>query len=519
MAMPVSKTHGAVIVTRVSTGEQDRHGTSPETQLGTCRAKAAHLGIPIIAEHYDGGVSGAFLASRAGMQAAIADIREGRADTMICPTISRYSRDRAHQEAIKKAVHQAGGRLVFCDMEYTDTAAGNLQFNIAGDFAVYERELFRERSLLGKRNRAENGIQPARSLAPYGYHIPTKADVMHGLHPLEQLGRYVVVEEHAAIVRRLFECYAGGTHSMHRICQELNAEGVPTAKGAEAWRPASIKAILANPVHKGEPAYGKVKHRKTEERLEETNPLTGRPYRCPISRQAADSGEIVTLSAPAIVSTELWDEAQRRSAHNKAHKGGQPSRVQMLSGFAKCPSCGGGMRYEVERQGDRRYRYYICHRHIECRRAGLPTTCEQTSFNVDEAEGAVLTSLVEALDRPEWVLAQLTAHTPAILSREAIRREIGDLDRALSETGPAGGCGGASTDTRDHGRSLPGRLHRGSCRYRGPPQRHGHSAWAAPPAGGQPPEWGGAAQPGEGLAPGCGRRKAGAHLPATRGVL
>ena len=100
------RTPGAVIYTRVSTGEQDKHGTSPETQLDACRAKALALGLPIIAEYYDGGISGGFLLARPGMMAALADIQTGRADTLICPNVSRYSRDVEHQQAIKKAVER-----------------------------------------------------------------------------------------------------------------------------------------------------------------------------------------------------------------------------------------------------------------------------------------------------------------------------------------------------------------------------------------------------------------------------
>ena len=74
-------TKGAVLYTRVSTGEQDKHGTSPETQRDACRAKALALGLRIIAEYHDGGISGGFLLSRTEFQAAITDIREGRAET------------------------------------------------------------------------------------------------------------------------------------------------------------------------------------------------------------------------------------------------------------------------------------------------------------------------------------------------------------------------------------------------------------------------------------------------------
>lgn len=425
------RTRGAVIVTRVSTGDQDKHGSSPESQLDACRVKALSIGLPIIAEYYDGGVSGAFLLSRQGMQAALADIKEGRADTLITFNIDRYSRDREHQEQIKKAVRAAGGRLVFTDADYTDNAAGNLSFNIRGDMAVFEREHFRERSMLGKMTFAERGIQTARCLSPYGYHVPTNKDVMRGLFVEEQVGHYFVADEQAAIVRRIFACYAGGTHSMHRLCLELNAEGIPTPRGASAWRPATIKAILANPVHKGQPAYGKGQYRKSESRLSEISPLTGLPFRCPVVRQANDPSEWLTLSAPAIVTEAVWDQAQTRTAFNRSHKGGRPASIRRLSGRLVCPDCGGGMRYVPAQVA--RYEYYTCHRHVEARRARLENVCEGGCYRREVLEDAVTLSLTEIAEKPEAVRAQLAVYSQeGAGSKDDARREMAALDKALT---------------------------------------------------------------------------------------
>ena len=431
-----SRTRGAVIVTRVSTGKQDQDSSSPESQLEACRAKALSLGLPIIAEYYDGGVSGAFLLTRAGMQAALADLQAGRADTLITFNIDRYSRDREHQEQIKKAVRSAGGRLVFTDAEYTDNAAGNLNFNIRGDFAVFEREHFRERSMLGKRTFAENGIQTSRAYPPFGYFIPTKADVMRGEFPLELLGRYVINEPQAVIVRRIFEGYSSGTHSMHRFCMELNAEGVPTPRGASAWRPATIKAILANPVHKGQPAYGKVQHRKEESRLQQISPLTGLPFRCPIARQPNDPAEWVQLSAPPLVSEETWDQAQARTTHNKSHKGGQPARIRLLSGRLVCPICGGGMRFIQTKK--EKWDCYECARHVASMVAGMSPECERTSYHRLMLEAAAIQSLTEIVERPESVKAQISHYLTAeretgVGNREEARQEMAALDKALRD--------------------------------------------------------------------------------------
>jgi len=441
MNKPVTRTRGAVIVTRVSTGEQDKRGSSPESQLDACRAKAQSLSLPIVAEYYDAAISGAFLLSRKGMQDALADITAGRADTLITFNIDRYSRDREHQEQIKKAVRAAGGRLVFTDADYQDNAAGNLSFNIRGDFAVFEREHFRERSMLGKVTRAVSGIQTARALAPYGYHVPTKADVMRGDFPLEALGRYVVRDDQAAVVRRIFASYASGTHSMHRLCLEMNAEGIPTPRGATAWRPATIKAILANPVHKGQPAYGKVQHRKEEGRLSEISPLTGLPFRCPIVRSPNDPADWLTLSAPALVPAETWDQAQARTALNKSQKGGQPARVRLLAGRLACPRCGGGMWHVLTKR--EAWDCYECRRHVEALRAGQPSDCEGTSYLRLMLEAAALLSLLDIAERPASVKAQIARYREeerrkagaqsGAGGRDEARREMAALDRALEE--------------------------------------------------------------------------------------
>ena len=76
----------------------------------------------------------------------------------------------------------AGARLILCDMEIADTPEGDLQFGIMGQFAQYERQLIRKRTMAGRRHRAEQGYQPCRSQSPLGYHIVTKGEALAGLY-------------------------------------------------------------------------------------------------------------------------------------------------------------------------------------------------------------------------------------------------------------------------------------------------------------------------------------------------
>ena len=422
---------GAVIYTRVSTGDQDKNGTSPETQLAACRQKAAALGLPIVAEYYDGGISGGFLLMRTEFQAAIADIQTGRADTLICPNISRYSRDMEHQQAVKKAVRTAGGRLAFCDMDFDDTPEGDLAFGIMGGFAQYEKAVIKDRTMKGKRKRAEEGQQPQRSRSPYGYHIVTNAEVITGIHPPEMRGRYLIAEETAPVLRRLFAGYHSGEYSLSTLCLTLNKEGIPTPAQGRAWREATVRVILTNPVYKGEPVSGRQTVTTDESRLGQRHKLTGRLIMTPEVRCLAPASKRLTLSAPALVTEDVWDEVQARLARGRAEGSGNPRQIRMLSGHAFCPACGGKAGFKQQKANGKRYRYFICNAHKDARYQFGNSPCQGDLYPVETVEQAVLQAVRDAWQNPNAILAALSAYeTPTV---RAVIEDTAELRAILSE--------------------------------------------------------------------------------------
>lgn len=98
----------AVLYLRVSTEEEAETGTSLETQELACLRKVAALGGQVIGIHKDEGVSGGFYLSRPGIQAALCDLEAKRADVLIVASLSRFSRDAEHQQAIRKRIERAG---------------------------------------------------------------------------------------------------------------------------------------------------------------------------------------------------------------------------------------------------------------------------------------------------------------------------------------------------------------------------------------------------------------------------
>jgi len=379
---------GAVIYTRVSTGEQAEKGTSLDSQRDACRQKALALGLPIVAEYEDAGISGGFLTSRQGVMDALADI-------------SRFSRDAEHQQALLKQVRAAGGCLVFCDMTFDDSPSGDLMFGIVGGFAQWERQEIKRQTYGGRIERAQSGIQPNRSKSPYGYHVVTAADVLRGEFPATQLGRYEVLPTEAARVRAMFENYSSGLHSLAALARNLNLDGVPTKAGGEIWRPSTIRYLLTNPVYKGVAAFGKVDTVSDEARLQQINRKTGLPYVQTREMRPADPETWITWEAPSLVSEDVWDRVQEKLADNRRHRGGNPRRVRMLTGRVFCPECGSPCTPHCP-GGSRAGRpaVYRCTRYQQMRTFRHETACVPTSDRVDRTEAAVLDALTDAMGRP-----------------------------------------------------------------------------------------------------------------------
>lgn len=447
----------AVLYARVSTGEQVKHGTSLESQIEACRVKAAALGLTVYAEYEDAGISGGLLLMRGGIQQAISDVQAGRADTLICANLSRFSRDAEHQQTLKKAIEAASGRIVFCDMAFDQTPEGDLAYGLMGQFAQYERQVIRARTMRGKRKRAEEGQQPQRSRPPFGYHIVTNAQVAAGLYPPEMRGHYLVAEPTAVVVRRLFADYRSGAFSLSTLCLALNREGVATPANGRAWREATLRIILMNPVYKGQPVSGRHKCMTDESRLGQRHKQTGRLIVTPHTRQLASDEHRLTLSAPPLVTEDVWDAVQDRLARGRAEGSGNPRVVRMLSGHTVCPHCGGKAGLKQQKANGKRYRYFICSGHKDARYQSGVSPCRGDLYPVETVEQAVLQALRDAWTHPQAVAAALEAYTEPVAAEEpekdaelaAVRAALEELkaeEQATAQAQIAGIRAGAAPD-------------------------------------------------------------------------
>ena len=423
----MSKIEAAVIVSRVSAGAQAKDGTSLEAQLQACRVKAVKLGLPVVREYEDAGISGELRWTRSGIQSAIADIKSGRTNTLVTFNMDRYSRDLGISLAIKKEVEEAGGQLVFCDVEFEKTPEGDFMFAVYAAVAQLDKKKIRARTLGGKITRIEQGIQTAPGMRPWGYQIVKKSDILEGAQPIELLGRYLVVEEEAKWAAECFTRYANGA-SLMKLARWLQDNGILPTRGGKVWHPNTLSGILRNPVYKGLGTSGKRRRVVDEARIANGFKRADYSVRLPES-------EWRYIPAPAIVDEKTWDLCQERLRDNQARLSGNNKRRHVLTGLLKCPVCDRNMR--SKKCGGANRRNYV---HFHCRdysaRGNLRgIVCNPKFYNATQIEEMTAKAFAKLIQEPELFQAAMSAfqrrHLPE--DQEAKRRQAEDALSVLKK--------------------------------------------------------------------------------------
>jgi DNA invertase Pin-like site-specific DNA recombinase len=207
---------------RVSTTKQAKSGLGLEAQESALRAELERLGV----DPNDGarvlwlvedGKSAKQGADRPKLRHARHLLATGQAGVILATKVDRLSRSITDFIELVDASQREGWRLVVTGMQLdTSTAMGRFAARIMAEVAELERELIAERTSEALQVKKAQGT---RLGPPERVRIPTP-----------------VVER---IRTRRAE---GATYTA--ICRELEAAGIPTARGASTWYPSTIQQVL-----------------------------------------------------------------------------------------------------------------------------------------------------------------------------------------------------------------------------------------------------------------------------------
>lgn len=139
-----------------------------ETQLLALRDWAAGRGHDVVAEFVDEGISGTKgRDKRPGLDALGKAATLGQIDMVAVTALDRLGRSLQHLIAFVGELEALGvGLFVRNQALDTSTPAGRLMFNMIGSLAEFERELIRERTLLGLERAKKQGKSLGRPKVP-----------------------------------------------------------------------------------------------------------------------------------------------------------------------------------------------------------------------------------------------------------------------------------------------------------------------------------------------------------------
>ena len=199
---------------RVSTNKQD---IGPEVQVRELTREAEARGWELDLRREDA-ASAKSLKGRPILAQALADLKAGRADVLAVSKLDRLSRSVADFARILDDAERQHWDVICLDLGVdTTTITGRAMAQVTATFAEMERRR------IGERTRAAMAQLP-----------PEVRDRMR------RGGRPVAVSPDA--VSRARELRASGL-TLQAVCDQLTAEGVPTATGGQWW-PATVSKMF-----------------------------------------------------------------------------------------------------------------------------------------------------------------------------------------------------------------------------------------------------------------------------------
>ena len=390
-------------------------------QVDQARAYAAQKGWTVADDHVyvDDAVSGAETRKLVNRQRLLDTIRAGAPfQVLVLRDTSRFSRrdgDEVFGEL--KAIDRAGVQVWFYQ-DGTPFTHGTFGANVVGFVKAEAAADYRRQISAWTRAALE---QKARK----GYVTGGRCFGYDNVRVDGHVERRINDRE-AAVVIRIFELYAEGCGKT-RIAKILNEASAPAPRAQRGrpcgWSPSSIHEVLRRPLYRGRIVWNRTRKRD----------------RWGQHRQhARPAEEWVEVDAPhlRVVPEALWTAAQARGIERCARylKGtggkrhGRPHRdvdsKYLLSGFARCATCGGGMCVRSRSHRGRRVHLYGCTSYWKRGHTVCPNRLELPMGDADDAVLAAVAGVVLAPDVVDEVVAgALYAFGPEQSDRDRHERQ------------------------------------------------------------------------------------------------
>ena len=253
-----------VIYARYSSDRQNEQSIAG--QIDVCTEWAKNNDINIVNIYHDEALSGK-TDNRPDFQRMIKDAKGAGFDYIIVYKLDRFARNRYDSAIYKAQLKKHGVRIISAMENIADGPEGIILESVLEGMAEYYSANLSQNVLRGMRQRAELGKYMGGTI-PLGYKIDKDKN-------------YVINEDTAGIVKRIYEMYADG-YTVREICKELNSAGYKTSIG-KPFSYHSLYRILSNRKYIGRYEY---------------------------------LDTVLEDAIPRIVDDETFEKVQQRVAHN-----------------------------------------------------------------------------------------------------------------------------------------------------------------------------------------------------------
>ena len=291
----------------------------------------------------DYGISGTDKQHRTGYKRLLRHCREGKIDRIVCKSISRFARNTSDFMTALNTLHDHQVTILF-EKEGLDTADPTNDFILTTLAAIAQEESRSISSNIRWGNQKRYPKGQARNYDIYGYCYAKGEDAFETMEDGYQIHRVEIVEEEAAIVRRIFQEVEDGERYSD-IARRLNYEHIPAPDQGKAKRKIRGRTTVKEGIETGWTS-AMISRMITLERYC-GDALLQKTYTPDFltHKSRINNGEmpqyLVRDHHPAIISREQFERVQKVRQGNAARFGNRGKRADHpFSGRLICAHCG-----------------------------------------------------------------------------------------------------------------------------------------------------------------------------------
>ncbi len=370
---------------RVSTSRQAEKDLSIPDQRNQCEAWCRDKGWTVAAEYVEPGAS-ATDEKRPQFQRMMDDAtRADRPfDIVLVHSFSRFFRDSFQFELHRRTLEKNRVALVSITQTVSDDPGGQMFRQLCAMFDEYQSKENAKHVLRAMKENAKQGFWNGGP-PPFGYRavtVETRADAVKK--------KLEIDPAEAAQVRTIFDLYRGGK-GVRAIADALNRKGLIYRK-TRRWTSGLVHQVLTREAYAGQHYFNRTEARR---------------------KVGKERDQWVAFETPVIIDPAVFDAVRKKLESRRPAR--VPGRITggptLLTGLARCATCGGGMTIRTGKGG--RYRYYTCNNRVN--EGG--STCKGRNVPMEALDTAVLGALEERILAPERLETLLAALVDRARSR------------------------------------------------------------------------------------------------------